>query len=374
MPGVYLHIPFCLTRCHYCDFYSVTQMDMAARFAEACRMEIQLRKASAGDQAVDTIYFGGGTPSALNTLLTAQLMEELQAAFTLDEDAETTIEVNPDDLTPEKLTDWKSMGFNRISIGIQSFRPEDLKLMNRRHDHQQALEAPLMAQKAGFSRISVDLIYGIPGLLLSDWEKNLDHLGNIPVTHVSAYHLTFEPGTVFNRWKEQGKIREADEELSLAQYQILVSALDQQGLAQYEISNFARNQQYSRHNIKYWNGSSYLGFGPSAHSFNGKERQWNKASLKDYLAQASTGVWKPGSEEITATMHRNELIMTRLRTVWGIHKQEWEKEVPGQSWDALLDQARNMLQSGHLHMHEDRLTIAGDHFFQADGIIARLFA
>lgn len=373
MAGIYVHIPFCLTRCHYCDFYSVTQTDLAQAFTDACVAEIRLRADYLKGEVPDTIYFGGGTPSLLDPALLEKLLLEIRQVLHPSTTSEVTIEANPDDLTEEKLAAWLAMGFNRISIGLQSFREQDLKLMNRRHSVVQGLKAPHLAFESGFNNISLDLIYGLPDLSIAEWKNNLTLLKELPCTHLSAYHLTYEPGTVFTRWKKQGKIAEPEDWQSLQQYELLLSQVQELGFEHYEISNFARNKQYSRHNIKYWNGESYLGLGPSAHGYNQLRRHWNPPSVNQYIRIYRDGTGSPGEEVITPEMKRNELIMTRLRTIWGIHKDDWEQQVSTQCWIDFIGQAQPLITQGRLVHSENRLKIPFGYFFEADGIIAELF-
>lgn len=373
MAGIYVHIPFCLQRCHYCDFYSTTRLELAEQFVAACVREVELRKDYCQGESANSLYFGGGTPSALHKGDLEKILNAIHQYLPLSNDIEQTMEVNPDDVTSGKLAAWKSLGFNRISMGVQSFREEDLKLMNRRHHPAQSVQAIHAAYAAGFDSISIDLIYGVPDMPRDQWTSNLLMIENLPVNHLSAYHLTIEKHTVFDQWVKQGKLSELSEEESWKQYQILIQEITRMGWEQYEISNFAKDERYSRHNMKYWTGETYLGLGPSAHSFQGTSRHWNASSLTRYLKQYQAGRIDLETEQIDAKTARNELIMTRLRTKWGIHRKDWEKHVSTQTWENFLHQAAIFIRSGDLVADSDRISVVPDSFFRVDGIIAQLF-
>ncbi len=373
MAGIYLHIPFCVQRCHYCDFFSSTRLEMREQFVQACLKEIMIRKEYLQDEESDTIYMGGGTPSLLDPDSLSRIIDSLYKHLKISPHAELTIEANPDDLDAKVLKDLISVGFNRISLGIQSFRDADLILMNRRHSADQAIDSVHQAKSAGFENISIDLIYGIPGLSELDWKDNMYRIRELPVDHLSAYHLTFEKETAFGKWLKQGKMKEIAEESSFNQYQLLSKISKELGFEQYEISSFAKNQRYSLHNRKYWNGEWYLGLGPSAHSYNGESRHWNPSDLKQYLEGYLSGMIITEKEDISINDRRNELIMTSLRTKWGIKKSDWEKLDHPQSWTQLKEQGRKYLDSKDLICEDERLVINPESWFRADGIIADLF-
>jgi len=370
--GIYIHIPFCLQRCHYCDFYSTTDMSMTDAFVDACVMEIEQRAEVFSAEYFDTIYFGGGTPSALKTAQIDKIISAIYTHFKITDDAEVTLETNPDDVKAIKLHDWKKININRLSIGIQSFHDSDLKLMQRRHSAKEAIDGLNLAYSSGFENISADLIYGLPDLKADDWEDNLRIMKTLPISHLSAYHLTIEPGTVFNTWMKTDKIRMINEEDSLKQYEMLCSYCEDDGYEHYEISNFAKNNLYSRHNIKYWQGDVYIGLGPSAHSFDGYKREWNPSSLKSYIELISAGKKITESENIDKKTRRNELIMTGLRTQWGISKQRWDTN-DIQSWQSFIEQCSKYLKSEDILLESDNIRINPASWFRADGIIADLF-
>jgi len=374
MAGIYVHIPFCVQRCYYCDFFSSTRLELTEQFVNACLKEIELRATYLDGKVADTIYLGGGTPSLLDAASLELILNKLYKHLNISTQAEITIEANPDDLNMEVLRDFKSLGFDRISLGIQSFRDKDLLFMNRRHNADQAINSIDMVEKAGFDNISIDLIYGIPGLKENDWINNLMRLKNLPINHLSAYHLTIEKETVFGKWLKTGKIKEMDEEHSLTQYKILRELSGEFGFEHYEISNFAKNKLYSCHNMKYWTGEWYLGIGASAHSFNGKSRHWNPSDLQQYIDGYMANDLLTEQENISNNDRRNELIMTGLRTIWGVKQVDWEKLNHKQTWVQFVKQCQKYLTSKDMVYENETLSISSGSWFRADGIIADLFS
>lgn len=373
MAGIYIHIPFCLQRCHYCDFYSCTQLELEKQFVDACTEEIVKRRSYLGEEEVNSIYFGGGTPSVLDPDSLAIILNSIFNNFHISQDSEISIEVNPDDVSLAKIQLLRSMGFNRISMGIQSFNDDDLLMMNRRHNAKEALKAIDLTAKAGFNNVSIDFIYGIPGSTQKSWFKNISTVKDLNVSHLSAYHLTFEPGTKFHTWLKKGRFKELDDEDSYQQYHVLLEESSRYGFEQYEISNFARNMQYSRHNMKYWNGEKYLGLGPSAHSYQGSARHWNEKSIHTYIKHGIEKRFIAEEEILDDKNRRNELLMTRLRTKWGIAKNDWVMNVPHQSWDEILSMAAKYIETGDMKLQNDHLLITPASWFRADGMIADLF-
>lgn len=351
MAGIYIHIPFCRKKCFYCDFYKTTAVVKKPLFLQSLHREIDLRTPYLGGEAVGTIYLGGGTPSVLTMDELNGIMDHLHRNFRVEQDAEITMEANPDDLSAEYLRELKQSGFNRLSIGIQSFSDGDLQRMNRRHSAVQAVHSVLEATSSGFSSVSIDLIYGLPGLGLQQWEKNIRRAVKLPVNHISAYHLTYHEGTKFYDWLKAGQLREIPEDDSLAQFEMLMDITGEAGFEQYEISNFARDKAWSKHNSSYWNGSKYLGLGPSAHSYDGGSRQWNVANLDQYIASTEKGSPDFEREILSETNRINDYLITRIRTVWGISLNDLEREfgepVRRQVWQS----AQSFIHSGHL-MHQ----------------------
>lgn len=372
MGGIYLHIPFCKSKCYYCDFYSVTKNSGRDAFVEILLDELAYRNDYLTDKKIDTIYFGGGTPTLLPPTKLAIILNELSRYFQFNPDTEITLEANPDDLTPAGLVEYRTIGFNRISIGTQSFFDEHLQMMNRRHNAAQAMGAVRLAADCGFGSISLDLIYGIPGMTMAQWEHNLIVAAGLPVNHVSAYHLTIEPGTRFGKLKKEGFFTEIPDEQSVEQYKLLIAILGGHGFEQYEISNFARGGQYSRHNTKYWTGAPYLGLGPSAHSFNGIERHWNPSSLTRYSSDIRYKKL-PEGETIDPIMQRNEYIMTRLRTKWGIGSGDFRTKFGESGWLDLLTMAEKHLIKGDLILDEGWIRFSPEAWFHSDGILSDLF-
>ena len=275
MAGIYIHIPFCKKLCSYCDFYHVASTIDNQLMIDAIVKEAALRKEYTRNEKISTIYLGGGTPSVLSIDQIKTVLDNLEHLFRVDENCEITVELNPDDVDPGYLHGLKDLNVNRISLGIQSWRDSDLKLLNRRHDSASAALALEETLKAGFQNVTIDLIYGIPGMTTKEWSSNLDLSFSYDIKHLSAYHLTFEPGTVFWKMKEKGILSEIDEEESNVQFNLLIEKATSRGFIHYEISNFGKPGYFSIHNTNYWKQVNYLGLGPSAHSFNGYSRQWN---------------------------------------------------------------------------------------------------
>ena len=280
MAGIYIHIPLCKKLCGYCDFYHIVSSDDNTPLIEAIKKEAIDRKSYLGNELVSTIYIGGGTPSVLSVHELGDILGFLKKNYHLDEECEITAELNPDDITPEYSSGLRSVGINRVSLGVQSWRDVDLKMLNRRHDSAQAERALVELKSAGFENISLDLIYGIPGMTQEVWASNLERSFSFDLKHLSAYHLAIEPGTVFGKMLEKGIIHEVDEEESVSFFNQLIEKAEKAGFIHYEISNFGKPGFFSKHNSNYWKQVSYLGLGPSAHSFNGYSRQWNIRDLK----------------------------------------------------------------------------------------------
>ena len=319
MPGIYLHIPFCKQACHYCDFHFSTSMALKSRLVEALTQELALRANYLGPHPIiETIYFGGGTPSLLTEAELNQIFEALHRHFRVAVDAEITLEANPDDLTTAKLRDLAASPVNRLSIGLQSFHEPHLRLMNRAHSAQESMAAVRLAQEAGFENISVDLIYGVPAPDHSIWEQDMAAAFALGVPHLSCYALTVEPDTVFGRRQQKGTFRPPPDEFVAQQFELLLSEMARHGYEQYEISNFCQPGRESRHNSAYWRGVPYLGLGPSAHSFNGSSRQYTVANNSQYVAAVLERNEVPATVEVLTPLDRaNEYLMTSLRTAQG---------------------------------------------------------
>ena len=322
MAGIYVHIPFCKKRCSYCDFhFSTTFSKYRQDLISAICLELVLRKDELKSEFIETIYFGGGTPSLLTKEELASIMSTIREHYQLTDTQEITFEVNPEDAHEANLLTWKKLGINRLSIGLQSFQESDLSWMNRSHTLKQGTDAVRLSQKLGFTNLSIDLIYGLPGLSNEQWMEHLNRAMSLNVQHISSYCLTIEPKTALNDFVAKGKLIRPTEDQQSEQFELLVSTLAHAGFEQYEISNFAKDQKYAKHNSAYWNFSPYLGVGPSAHSFDGQQRRWNVANNTNYYQRVGKNQDWFEVEKLTESEKWNEYFLTGLRTKWGILKK-----------------------------------------------------
>lgn len=372
MAGLYIHVPFCRQACRYCDFYFTVSLKYRDEYVTALLKELSLRRKTPGAAEISTIYLGGGTPSVLTKEQLQRIMEQLHHDYSVLESAEITIEANPDDLTVDYLRFLKNNGFNRLSVGVQSFHGKDLEVMRRSHSEQQARECLEQAHIEGFNNISMDLIYGLPGLSLSGWEENLRITMEQPVTHISAYHLTYEPGTIFHHWKQKGRLVELPEQTSIDQYYALKRISEAEGFEHYEISNFAREGFRSGHNSNYWTGKHYMGFGPSAHSFNGKERSWNVSSLKQYLEKTERGEDVFESEELSTRDKYHDYLLTSLRTAEGADIDFIQKNYGSTFEQDLLGKSKVFLNKKELVLNKGILRMTPEGWLKSDLIIEKL--
>ncbi|HTJ49688.1 MAG TPA: radical SAM family heme chaperone HemW [Cyclobacteriaceae bacterium] len=317
MAGIYLHIPFCKQACHYCDFHFSTNLSLTDEISSAMMREIEIQKSYLKDNLIETIYFGGGTPSILSAKQLSDLLNTIRVAFQVSDNAEITVEANPDDLTKEKLFQLKEAGINRLSIGIQTFDDDVLRFLNRAHDKNAAIQCMDDARKAGFKNISIDLIYAIPGQDNDMWLRNIEQAIVLNPEHISSYSLTIEEKTVFGKWSATGKLKPVIDDVAAQQLEILVEQLERAGFDQYEVSNFGKPGFYSAHNSSYWKQQPYLGIGPSAHSYNGISRQYNISNNHIYLRTLNEGKIPCEIEALTREDHVNEYLLTTLRTSWG---------------------------------------------------------
>lgn len=370
MAGIYIHIPFCKKLCFYCDFYHVVSVKDSGSFIDALLKEAAQRKDYLKNETVTTVYFGGGTPSVFSVEEIGRILTQINKYFTLSEDCEITIELNPDDVNPEYLKNLKALNINRISLGIQSWHDADLKLLNRRHDAAGAVSALKNTLSSGFSNVTIDLIYGIPGMTFKDWESNLDFTFTFDIKHLSAYHLTIEPGTVFGKMLDKGDIAEIDENDSAAQFNALIEKTEKAGFVQYEISNFGKPGYFSIHNSNYWKQVNYLGLGPSAHSFNGYSRQWNVRDLKGYIKAVGNGKSFFESEELDTKTRFNEYIMTSLRTMWGIDLEYVEKIFEKEGYDYVLNLSWKYRNYGLMKLEKNSLVLTNQGKLISDNIIS----
>ncbi len=372
MAGLYIHVPFCQKRCLYCDFYSNTDMGYQEAYLSALIREMELRKNYLEGETLETIYFGGGTPSQLSVENLDRIFEAIYRHFPVNQDMEITLEANPDDMTPTYVAALRSLPVNRISMGVQSFDAADLKFLNRRHDREEALRAVRLCQEHNLYNISIDLIYGLPGQTPEKWQKNLDEVLRLDIPHISAYHLIYEEGTALYRLLEAGKIIAVDEETSLELFTLLIENLAAAGYQHYEISNFARPGWYARHNSSYWKGKKYLGLGPSAHSYNGMEREWNVASLPEWLKGIQTGKPALENEQLDENTCYNEYIMTHLRTMWGIDLNELSEKFGEKKLKYCLNIAQTYEKRNLLLQKDGKLTLTKEGIFVSDGIMSDL--
>lgn len=372
MAGVYIHIPFCRKACHYCNFHFSTSPKLQEGFVSALLQEIDLRQ-NYLSEPVSTVYFGGGTPSILPSENIKDIISRLQENFVIKNNAEFTLEANPDDITAKKLAEWKETGINRLSIGIQSFRQEDLKWMNRAHNAEQAFDCIALAQNAGFDNLTIDLIYGTPTLSDEAWEKNVRTAIALQIPHLSCYALTVEPKTALEKLIKQKKLADVDTEKQARHFELLMQWMKDAGYEHYEISNFAKPGFRSKHNSSYWQGKSYIGLGPSAHSFNGASRQWNIANNALYIQSLSKGLVPFEAEVLTTEQQLNEYIMTSLRTMEGISLQKVKEIFGKDKYDYVIKTARPHLDHQHLAVENDFLKTTTEGKLLADGIAADLF-
>ncbi|MGB5243935.1 MAG: radical SAM family heme chaperone HemW [Lutimonas sp.] len=371
MAGIYLHIPFCKQACHYCDFHFSTSLKYRTPLLEALAKELVLRKNEVVEE-VQTIYFGGGTPSILNSDEIDLLLHTIFENFSVSASAEITLEANPDDLSKEKLMDLSRTKINRLSIGIQSFFDQDLVYMNRAHSAKEAQES-LKYGKQYFDHITIDLIYGVPGLTHERWTQNIRKALDLGISHLSCYALTVEEKTALAGFIQSGKYQPLNEELANEQFQILCEILNREGYVHYEISNFGLPGYFSQHNSAYWKGVSYLGIGPSAHSYDGKKRSWNVSNNVKYIKALQNDTLPSEIEELSLSDKMNEKIMIGLRTIWGISLHEFQDEFGKEKLDLLLKNASKYINDEVLLLKPEALMIAEKGKFYVDGIASDLF-
>ncbi|MDR0231313.1 MAG: radical SAM family heme chaperone HemW [Dysgonamonadaceae bacterium] len=389
MAGIYIHIPFCKTRCVYCDFFSSTSMSKKTQYIEALCKELELRKDYLKGEEIQTVYFGGGTPSQLSADDFVRFLATLEMTgicksrkekkkgchFERSEKPnEITIEANPDDITPEYLESLKNLPFNRISIGIQSFNDAELRFLNRRHNAQKAIQAIKICQDYGFSNISIDLMYGLPNQTMITWEDTLKQALSLNIQHISAYHLIYEEGTKLHGLLNQRKIVPVDEDLSVEMFSKMMDILENNGFEHYEISNFAKPGFESKHNSSYWNGTHYLGIGAAAHSFNGKVRHWNIPNLDKYIQSINQGNLSSEVEVIGEKEAYNDFILTRMRTMKGMDLNELELLHGKEKKAYCLQQAKKHIQNQTVLQENDFLRLTRKGIFISDGIMSDLFS
>lgn len=372
MAGIYLHIPFCKKRCIYCDFFSTTRKEQKTAYIRALCHELTDRKNYLKGEPIETIYLGGGTPSQLAKEDFEAIFSHIYKVYKVTPNAEITLEANPDDLTSEYISMLRTFPFNRISMGIQTFQETTLKQLQRRHTADQAIRAFQGCRTAGFQNISIDLMYGLPGETLTSWKKDLKQALSLHPEHISAYHLIYEEGTPLWKLREQHKVEEADEDLSVSLFGTLIDELTTAGYEHYEISNFCRPDKYSRHNTSYWRGIPYLGCGPSAHSFNGTTREWNVSSIDLYIKGIEGNQRDFETENLDQTTRYNEFIITTIRTVWGTPIEKLKQEFGNELWEYCRKMSAPYLENGKLEVHEGALRLTREGIFISDSIMSDL--
>lgn len=372
MAGIYIHIPFCKQICHYCDFHKELLSGQTDGLLDSMKREIELQESYLEGELVETVYFGGGTPSVLPPEKISSLIETVRKFNPACKEVEITVEVNPDDVHSDYLSELTRIGVNRISIGIQSFIDEELKILNRRHTAEQALDSIKISRQAGFENISIDLMYGIPGTESHFLDKSIDTALNLPVRHISAYHLTIEPETKFARLLKKGKLNLMEEEESVEQFGTLIEKLESHGFIHYEISNFCQKEYYSKHNTNYWKQKKYLGIGPSAHSFNGNSRQWNASNNAKYIESIARNKIPCKKEMLDQKTKYNDYILTSLRTMWGADLKYIEETFSKEARDYCVSLSNRFIDYGMLDRKEDCLILTQQGKFISDNIISEL--
>lgn len=373
MAGIYIHIPYCKQKCSYCNFHFSTNLSSIEQMVLAICQELILRKNELENESIESLYFGGGTPSLLNFNYLNKILSTIHKNYSLNTDIEITLEANPDDLHPNKIKDFKSLSFNRFSIGVQSFFNEDLIFMNRAHSSEEALKAIKNIQDEGFENITIDLIYGGQTTTNEMWKKNIEIALNLGVPHISSYALTIEPKTLLHQKVRTNKIKNIDEDKQAFQFKELIKNLTQNGFQHYEISNFAKPGFHSRHNSNYWKGVKYLGMGPSAHSYNGKNRSWNVANNSIYLKKLAKSELPSEFEVLSENERFNELLMIRLRMMEGLDLNEVKAHFPKKFYDDLIINIQPFVQKNLLVLSGNTLKVSADALFLSDGIISDLF-
>ncbi len=322
MAGIYIHVPFCKTKCIYCDFFMKTNMDQKNLYIEAICKEAKIRSNYIGRETIQTIYFGGGTPSQLAIEDLKNILNAIKTNYSIADDVEITLEANPDDLSHAYVHNLLEIGFNRLSIGIQTFDNKELQFLHRRHSSEKAIKTVVLSKKAGFKNISIDLMYGLPNQTMKIWKQNLQQAIDLDIQHISSYHLIYEQGTRLYRLLQKGDIQSVDEDLSVEMFSVMIKLLTDARFIHYEISSFGKENLFSRHNTSYWLGKKYLGLGPAAHSYDRINRAWNISSIPKYIKGIQSDNPDMEIEYLDIQARYNDFILTGLRTMWGINREE----------------------------------------------------
>ncbi|MBD3903592.1 radical SAM family heme chaperone HemW [Chryseobacterium sp. Ch-15] len=371
---IYIHIPFCKQKCSYCNFHFSTSLNFKDEMLDAMKKEIFLRKDELQNKNLQSLYFGGGTPSVLSADEIKSLIDEVLKHFSFNNDIEITLEANPDDLNSQFLKGLSDSSVNRLSIGTQSFFDEDLKLMNRAHNASEAEGSIKRAQDFGFENLSIDLIYGSPTSNLEIWKENLNKTIALEIPHISSYALTVEPKTALENWVSKGKVANPKEEEQNREFYYMIDFLKDHGFDHYEVSNFATEGFYSRHNSAYWKYQEYLGIGPSAHSYNGNDvRSWNVANNQQYIKKLNSNLLAKETEILSQNDQFNEMIMIGLRTIWGVDLESLNQKFTANILDKFNKEIQHKIEEGILKIENNHLKIPEKHWFMADGIASDLF-
>lgn len=378
MSGIYIHIPFCKQACHYCNFHFSTSLKNKEAILRSLVKEIEMQREYLINQdgrpsEIKSIYFGGGTPSLLTPSEILLILDTINKYYPVNAEAEITLEANPDDLSRRKLADLKETPINRLSIGIQSFIEEDLRFMNRAHSAQEGYRSIVEAREAGFTNLTIDLIYGTPTLSNANWEKNLDTFFSLDIPHLSCYCLTVEDKTALASFVKNKKAADVDEEKAIRQFQILLEKIKEHGFEQYEISNFCKNEMYSQHNSNYWLKENYLGLGPSAHSYNGTSRQWNIANNARYIESINNNKVPCEKEELTLQQRFNEYILTSLRTIWGTDLEKVRAGFGESFYKNLSKDIQTHIRQGHIVQKDQNIYLTDAGKLLTDKITSELF-
>ncbi|WP_265429725.1 radical SAM family heme chaperone HemW [Chryseobacterium sp. YIM B08800] len=371
---IYIHIPFCKQKCSYCNFHFSTSLNFKDEMLDAMKKEIFLRKDELQNKNLQSLYFGGGTPSVLSADEIKSLIDEVLKHFSFNNDIEITLEANPDDLNSQFLKGLSDSPVNRLSIGTQSFFDEDLKLMNRAHNASEAEGSIKRAQDFGFENLSIDLIYGSPTSNLEIWKENLNKTIALEIPHISSYALTVEPKTALENWVSKGKVSNPKEEEQNREFYYMIDFLKDHNFNHYEVSNFAKEGVYSRHNSAYWKYQEYLGIGPSAHSYNGNDvRSWNVANNQQYIKKLNSNILAKETEILSQQDQFNEMIMIGLRTIWGVNLDSLNQKFSENILDKFNKEIQPKIEDGILKIEDNHLIIPEKHWFMADGIASDLF-
>lgn len=373
MAGIYIHIPFCTKACHYCDFHFSTSLKNKTYLIEAILSEIEIRKDYLKGELIETIYFGGGTPGLLSKKELSVILEKIYRLHSIKKNAEITLEVNPENISKEYIKEIKSLSINRLSIGVQSFFDEHLRWMNRSHSAKQAFSSIKTTQNEGIENITIDLIYGFSKLTTNQWKENIDKVIALNIPHFSAYCLTVEPKTVLAKLVSKDAALIPKDETSLNQFNLLIEKGHQQGFIHYEISNFAKENCFSKHNSSYWKGVNYMGVGPSAHSFNGISRQWNISNNALYIKTINANSSFFEEEILTPKNKYNEYVLTSLRTIWGTSAEKIKTDFP-EFYRLFIKHAEDLLERNLLKKQNNIFFLAEKAKFMADNIALELFA